>query len=612
MPLNVNQNLPALGILGNLERTSMMFNHEVERLSSGLRINRAADDPAGLLISEKYRAQADGLAQAIRNARDGISLAQTAEGALDEINSQLRVMRSLALHAASTGINDSASIAADQQQISAAIATIDRIANTTQFGARKLLDGSSGVSATVTNSNLTFLQGSTATQSGTYAVSVSQAAVQGVLRSASVMTFSQEIATAATGAGTTAAGDTLTFSGALINSGTAYTITFAAGVDATSVFNTISSDAVLNSSGMTAVLTAGKITLNSAKLGGAGTTEISVQANGASIETISGFSTTATGAVTAAASNTNQLRNTETLTFSDGALATVQVALTAGTTLAAAVSQVQSALVNAGIRVTFAFSSNTFSVTNTDAGSSTNILNTFQSSLAAAGAGAGINTNIANNAGTAVNIANGAGQVTSFTTGQDVVGAIGGFFVAGKGQTLTGPAATTVDGLQLKVAAGVSGSLGNVTVNQNSMVVQVGAFANQTGALNISDIRSNRLGVGTTGTTFQAIVDVAHMDVSTGNGKGAQDAILILDTAINQVGVLRSSLGSFQKDTLEAQVRNLMTAEQNMRAAESQIRDANVAVEALMFSRAQILQQTGIAMLASANTAPGALLALFR
>src|SRR5437868_437416 len=99
----INTNLAATGILANLSNTQKMFSTEVERLSSGLRINRAADDPAGLVQSEKYRAQVDGLGQAIRNARDGVNLSQTAEGAMDEISTALRSMRTLALHAANTG-----------------------------------------------------------------------------------------------------------------------------------------------------------------------------------------------------------------------------------------------------------------------------------------------------------------------------------------------------------------------------------------------------------------------------------------------------------------------------------------------------------------------------
>ncbi|MCE1246667.1 MAG: flagellin, partial [Firmicutes bacterium] len=160
MALMVNKNIGAMQAHGYLKQTENAFSKAVEKLSSGMKINRAADDPAGLVISEKYRAQVDGLKQAIKNSQDGISLVQTAEASLDETTTVLRTMRNLALHAASTGTSDSEAVAADQAQIAKSIQTLDRIANTTSFGNRKLLDGSSGVAGTTTDSSVSFISGS--------------------------------------------------------------------------------------------------------------------------------------------------------------------------------------------------------------------------------------------------------------------------------------------------------------------------------------------------------------------------------------------------------------------------------------------------------------------
>ena len=146
MSLRINQNISAMQGHYYMQLNESNFNKEIERLSSGLRINRAADDPAGLVISEKYRAQVDGLQQAINNAKDGIGMVQTAEGALDEATKLLRNMRTLALHAANAGPNDAASVQADQDQISSEIASLTRIAERTKFGSKSLLDGSLGVS----------------------------------------------------------------------------------------------------------------------------------------------------------------------------------------------------------------------------------------------------------------------------------------------------------------------------------------------------------------------------------------------------------------------------------------------------------------------------------
>lgn len=114
----------------------------IEKLSSGLRINRAADDAAGLVLSESLRAQVSGLDQAVRNTNDGINLVKTAEGALNEVHDLLRSMRSLAVHAANAAVNDSTAISADQAQLDSAVQSITRISTSTQFNNKKLLDGS--------------------------------------------------------------------------------------------------------------------------------------------------------------------------------------------------------------------------------------------------------------------------------------------------------------------------------------------------------------------------------------------------------------------------------------------------------------------------------------
>src|SRR5690606_17868060 len=114
----------------------------LEKLSSGFRINRAADDAAGLVISQGLRAQVSGLRQATRNAQDGISVVQTAEGALNEVHTMLNRIRDLAVQPANTGSNDASARAAAQTEIEQLTEEITRISNTTKCGAQKLLDGS--------------------------------------------------------------------------------------------------------------------------------------------------------------------------------------------------------------------------------------------------------------------------------------------------------------------------------------------------------------------------------------------------------------------------------------------------------------------------------------
>jgi flagellin len=141
LALRINLNTAALNAHRQLQGTDAALGASIEKLSSGFRINRAADDPAGLAISENLRAQVSGLGQAISNSNDAVNMIRTAEGALAEVHSLLRTMRNLALHAANTGANDSTAIDADQAQITSSLAALDRIADNTQFGTKKLLDG---------------------------------------------------------------------------------------------------------------------------------------------------------------------------------------------------------------------------------------------------------------------------------------------------------------------------------------------------------------------------------------------------------------------------------------------------------------------------------------
>jgi len=139
--MRINHNLSALNAWRALSQTDNAMTKSLEKLSSGLRINRAADDAAGLAISEKMRGQIRGLNQAIRNAQDGISLIQTAEGALNETHAILQRMRELAVQAA-TDTNTDKDRAQLQSEVTQLIEELNRIAKDTEFNTQKLLDGS--------------------------------------------------------------------------------------------------------------------------------------------------------------------------------------------------------------------------------------------------------------------------------------------------------------------------------------------------------------------------------------------------------------------------------------------------------------------------------------
>jgi len=138
--VRINTNISALNAWKNLAITDGLMTKSLEKLSSGYRINRAADDAAGLAISEKMKAQTRGLRQAVRNAQDGISLIQTAEGALNEVHAILQRMRELVVQAGN-GIYESDDLQMIQDEIDQLIEEIDGISDRTEFNAKTLLDG---------------------------------------------------------------------------------------------------------------------------------------------------------------------------------------------------------------------------------------------------------------------------------------------------------------------------------------------------------------------------------------------------------------------------------------------------------------------------------------
>ena len=141
MGLSVNTNIAAMNAYRNLSTTNSAMSKSLERLSSGFRINRAADDAAGLAISEGLRSQIGGLTQAVRNTQDGTSVVQTAEGALSESTSILQRMRDLSVQASNSGSLNATATSSIQKEMGQLKQELDRISNTTTFNGTNLLDG---------------------------------------------------------------------------------------------------------------------------------------------------------------------------------------------------------------------------------------------------------------------------------------------------------------------------------------------------------------------------------------------------------------------------------------------------------------------------------------
>jgi len=471
--LGLVNNPGAINAQHNLGRASSQLNTSIERLSSGLKINRGADGPAALVISEKQRAQIAGLRAAIDNTDKAVAVVQTAEGALNEINSLLVKIRSLAIDSANTGVNDEAALSANQAEITNALDTINRIANNTQFGTKKLLDGSSGMNGVATNSNVTFMKATTDTMAGTYAVEITSVAER-----------------------------------ANVTAGAAQT-------------DALANDEIVTINGVS-------ITLN------AGLTRAQVQSR---INEFSGQ----TGVVAEddpSAANTTRLRSTQW-----GSSASIQVV----------------------------------------------------SNQAGAADSSGIGTTVLND------------------TGVDIAGTIGGTAFTGVGNVLTATSGAA-KGLKVSIAQSntdaaltVTGAQGNVTVSNNSLVFQIGANRNQTVNIAIDSVQATGLGIGVLNNQFSSLNEIMVTSAS-----GAQDALAVVDAAIDEISNLRGTLGAFQGNTLEATANNMRSTLENTVNAESVIRDTDFAREISNFTNSQVLVQAGTSVLSNANQASQLILQLLR
>jgi flagellin len=268
MGLRINQNIAAMNAYRNLSVTSGQMEKSLERLSSGFRINRAADDAAGLSISEGLRSQIGGLKVAVRNSQDAISVVQTAEGALTETTSILQRMRDLAVQAANGGSQDAKAQAAAQTEFTQLQGELDRIAKTTSFGGQKLLDvgvsGSTGYSGAfqVGANNTTDDRISVALDATAFGTAVAAAAA------------TAGVAAGAGAAGAVTTGGTLSIA---VDGGTAVDVTIADGDAAATVVTSINT--ALGATA-TAALNGGVLEITSATTGATSSVEI-VSASGA-------------------------------------------------------------------------------------------------------------------------------------------------------------------------------------------------------------------------------------------------------------------------------------------------------------------------------------------
>ncbi len=476
MSLRINHNMSAVNSHRNVLKNNEAQAKTMEKLSSGLKINRAADSPAQLQISENLRAQAAGLNQAIDNSEMAVSLLQTAEGALEEVSRALVQARQLAVHAGNEGVNDPNMLLADQREFANILEQINRVASSTQYGHNYLLDGSRSGNGVTTGANLEFIDaGSEAHSSGAggYSVTIKQAA-----------TRSNHTGTVALTQKVIDSGEQITISegGRTVN------------------FQTEKGKTV-------------EQTLNDL--------ETAIKDGGLKLDLIRPFPPMT-------ASNTAQRISFRHKEF--------------------------------GSEHTFQVASNT----------------------------AGLVSKVSN-------------QNVVVSNGLDVIGEIGGEETYGKGQVLTGAeGAGSTEGIRVRYTGEKlppGGKAGTLTFSQNSLTFQVGANANQFSEFSLRSMKTSDLGRGQINdSNFNSLSDVTML-----SAEEAQDAIRVIDKAIEEVNSNRGEMGAFQKNNLESNLNYLRIAHENSVSSESVIRDADMAEEMAKFTRDQIMVEASTAMLAQAN-----------
>lgn len=470
MSFRINTNISAMTAFRSLGTTGVEMGKSITRLSTGLRINSGADDPAGLIAVESYRTQIGGLTAALGNNQDAMNFAKTADGALDEVSRLLRDARALTVANGNSSL-DSNQKQANQTQLNNILSSIDRIAGNTSFGSRKLLDGSAGTRASVADKSAiesAFVSGTIGgvemSKSGTLDVDVTTAATQATVSS---------------------------------------TVTYAAAT--------------------TVITSSGTFSLN-------------------------GYS------------------------FN----------VDVNDTVDAVVNKVNAQSNNTGVRATFNASTNAIDFVANEYGASTKVNLT---------EGAGGLLLGANTSATAAGVDAAANVTYKDTAGATVATAA---FTKGSGLTLKD---TNGNSIKLTINGdSVSTKTAAVQVMAGQSSFQIGGNAGNTANLNLADFSSSALNLGS--------LDITGSDMST--------AIAALDSAINTVSSSRGNIGSFMKNTLESNMRALGVAKENLTATSSSLSDTDVAEEMTNYTKLNILQQSGLAMLAQANSGPQGVLSLLR
>lgn len=563
----INHNMNALNAHRNMGVNNSAAGKSMEKLSSGLRINRAGDDAAGLAISEKMRGQIRGLTQASRNASDGISLVQTAEGALNETTNILQRMREISVQSANS-TNTETDRAALQEELNQLTTEINRIGNTTEFNTQKLLNGGAGSSS---SANITDAASASVTTGDFAAKDLSRVTDKTSIK-VDGTTFDISEALKIDWSGKKA-DDVIT----ALNKVTAGEKKLSDVVD------------------ITKVLEAGKEKLVFTAKSTGKSSSVQISTDNDNVAQMFGYANAAdlkdraNGEGNNATVQKHGLQGVGTKLTSK----TKNVEVTKGQEFKVTVGS------DSEVSVKFA-KDKTYDVKNADANvaqaAREELVKDINEALQKAGLSGKVTASLSND-----------NQLQMISeNGKDI--AITGMVDFGIADD------AKVQNVNQVVGAGAQGA--GFEVN-----LQIGANSGQAMNLSIGDMRAAALGItGNTGQTgFSSTNNVsngtdtisteASLDIT--NASSASSAITAIDSAMEKVSSERAKLGAVQ-NRLEYTISNLDNTAENLTSAESTLRDVDMAKEMMEYSKNNILSQAAQSMISQANQQPQNVLQLLR
>ena len=580
MALSVNTNVTSQTVQKNLNKAGDSLSTSMTRLSSGLKINSAKDDAAGMQIANRLTSQVKGMTVAIANANNGSSIAQTAEGAMQESTNILQRLRELALQSANgdKSADDRASL---QQEFTAKVGELTRISSTTTFGGRNLLDGSF--------QNQAFQVGADANQTISFGMSdISATGLKGSFGEASAAGGVTQLSAKVTGG--VADFEGLPARPGFSTTGTSNWTAPTGGADEVLTFANGGTGSVTLTSTDTLASSIDKINLASA------TTGVKAQANAGKLELTStaGFSVkSSTGdnfATTVATAAAATLPATTGLTSSaDVSINGTTVSLTAGMTLGGTGNDGKTD------GVIFAINEQTGTTGVTASQKDGRLVLTSAD-------------------GKAVNLSN-----PETAAGKGALAKVG--LTAGSTQAqLTADTSVSLNGTEVKFKKG--DSMDAIVSSINSASTGVTASKNADNTLKLFSTKDITIGDGSAGTGLASLgltdgkttantVETTVSDLSVLTAEGAQQTIQALTGAIQQLDTQRSELGAVQ-NRFDSTVSNLQSISENSTAARGRVQDTDFASEAAELTKQQTLQQAATAILSQANQLPSAVMKLLQ